>query len=227
MADGDGVPPSDTPSSGQQHSGVIRRSEMQRPKPSTGRRDWLALVAVATLMVIVLVAVTSFFGGKSVANPSSSPTLVANASATPSLKPTYSAEPTRTPSPSPTPSPTPYPTPTPSPTPSPTPTPSSPPTPAPTPSPPPLPTPPAAGLIIFDPVEGSTVPDRVITVSGMAQPGAPITQDVPFWFDNHTSADDSGLWSFNVELNVGWNALKFRVGDDVSTQVTLNVYFAG
>ncbi len=223
MADGDGAPPADTPPSGQQHSGVIRRSEMQRPKPSTARRDWLALVGVATLMVIVLVAVSNFFGGRPVANPSSSPTLVADSSATPTLKPTYSAEPTRTPSPSPTPSPTPFPTPTPTPTPTPSPTPTASPAPTATPSP----TPPIVGLLILDPVEGSTVTERVITVSGMAQPGAPVTQDVLLWFDSHTTADDGGAWSFNVELNTGWNALKFRVGDDMSTETTLNVYYAG
>jgi hypothetical protein len=82
------------------------------------------------------------------------------------------------------------------------------------------------GLLILDPLEGSTVTERVITVSGLAQPGAPITQDVPLWFDNHTTADAAGQWSFTVELNVGWNALRFRVGDDVATQVTLNVFFA-
>jgi hypothetical protein len=102
------------------------------------------------------------------------------------------------------------------------------PTPPPTPSPPPLPTPPLVGLVIVEPLEGSTVSERVITVRGMAQAGAQITQDVPLWFDNHTTADASGQWSFtNVELNTGWNAIKFRVGDEVATEITLNVYYPG
>lgn len=69
--------------------------------------------------------------------------------------------------------------------------------------------------------------DRVITVRGLSQPGAQITQDVLLWFDNHATADAAGQWSINVELNVGWNAVKFRVGDDLSTQITLNVYYPG
>lgn len=82
-------------------------------------------------------------------------------------------------------------------------------------------------MIILEPAEGATVTERVITVRGLAQPGAPITQDVPLWLDNHATADGQGQWSFTVELNVGWNALKFRVGDDFATAVTLNVYYAG
>jgi hypothetical protein len=82
------------------------------------------------------------------------------------------------------------------------------------------------GLVILDPLEGATVTERVITVRGLAQPGTEVTQDVPLWFDNHATADPAGQWSINVELNSGWNAVKFRIGDDLSTQVTLNVYFA-
>ena len=62
---------------------------------------------------------------------------------------------------------------------------------------------------------------------GLSQPGAPITQDVPLFFDNHTTADAYGQWSFDVTLNQGWNAFRFRVGDDAATEVTVNVYFGG
>jgi hypothetical protein len=81
------------------------------------------------------------------------------------------------------------------------------------------------GLIVLDPVDGSTVTQSTITVRGLAQPGAPITQDVPFWFDNHTTADASGHWSFDVTLNPGLNTFNFRVDDQYETEVTLNVYY--
>lgn len=83
------------------------------------------------------------------------------------------------------------------------------------------------GLIILDPVEGSSVAERVITVRGLSQPGAQITQDVLFWLDKYVTADGAGLWSMKIELNVGQNAIKFRVGNDFSTAVTLTIYYAG
>jgi hypothetical protein len=215
MAERDGAPPPE-----QRHTGVVRRSDLTRPRPSTVRQDWLALVGVAALMVIVLVVIANFFGGGPPADPSSSPTMVANASGTPTLKPTYSAEPTRTPTPTPTPSPTPSPTATPSPTPTPTRTPAS------TPAPTPAPTAPSAGLIILEPAEGSTV-DRVVNVSGLTQPGATITRVKQFWFDDHVIADEAGRWTLAVELSPGWNAIEFRVADDPSTQVIVNLYYAG
>jgi hypothetical protein len=82
-------------------------------------------------------------------------------------------------------------------------------------------------LIILDPLDGSTVADRAITVRGLSQPGATITQDIPLWPDNHTVADQFGQWSFVESLNPGWNALKFRVGDQYETAVTLNIYYSG
>jgi hypothetical protein len=30
-----------------------------------------------------------------------------------------------------------------------------------------------------------------------------------------------------VQLNIGWNAIEFRVANDPSTQVILNLYYAG
>ncbi|MEA2676152.1 MAG: hypothetical protein QOJ81_293 [Chloroflexota bacterium] len=69
--------------------------------------------------------------------------------------------------------------------------------------------------------------ERVITVSGLTQPGATITREKPFWFDDHVTADNAGQWSMLVELNVGENAINFRVGDDSSTLITLNVYYPG
>jgi len=80
---------------------------------------------------------------------------------------------------------------------------------------------------VLEPVDGSTVAQSTITVRGLSQPNAPITQDIPFWFDNHTTADAAGQWSFDVTLSPGLNVLKFRVDDQYDTLVTLNVYFAG
>jgi hypothetical protein len=204
MADGNGTSGAPPP---QQHSGVVRRSDLRKARQPNARNDWLALVCVLALMALVLVFVASFLGGKPSPSPnsSSSPTLVADASATSGL-PTYSAPPTATPTPSPSPSPTPYPTLAPTPTPSPA---------------------PLVGLVIVDPLDRSTATSPTITVHGVAKPGAAITQDVPMWFDNHTTANASGQWSFDVSLNQGWNAFRFRVGDDSTTEVTLNLYYGG
>jgi hypothetical protein len=63
-------------------------------------------------------------------------------------------------------------------------------------------------------------------VRGLSQPAAPITQDIPLWFDNHTTADAAGQWSLDVTLSPGQNVLKFRVDDQYDTTVTLNVSYA-
>src|SRR5437773_1331298 len=89
------------------------------------------------------------------------------------------------------------------------------PTPSSTPTPTPGPTPPPAGLIILSPADGAVVNVGGIVVEGLAAPGSPITWDRPLWFDDHTTADAHGYWSFVVGLNVGDNVLTFRVGDDV------------
>ena len=62
-------------------------------------------------------------------------------------------------------------------------------------------------------------------ILGLAQPNATITHDIPNWFDEHTTADANGQWSFNEPLNEGQNTFKFRVGDDMSTEVTLTVFY--
>lgn len=69
--------------------------------------------------------------------------------------------------------------------------------------------------------------ERVITVRGLSQPGAQITHDVPLWLDQYATADGAGSWSMSIELNVGQNAIRFRVGNDFTTAVTLNIYYAG
>lgn len=222
----------DTPGSGQRRSGIVRRAEVARKRPPTARRDWLALVAVAVLAAVVLVVLASAFGGRSVGpTPSAGRTDVAVASASASLKPTFSPEPSATPTPSASPSPSrPSPPPTPSPTPTPTPLatpfPTPPPTPPPTPSPAADPTAPAFGLIILEPVDGSTSAEQTIVVRGLTQPGATVTHDIPFWPDEHTVADAAGRWSFVETLNLGQNIFRFRVADNVASEVPLTVFYA-
>ena len=195
------------PDTGRRRSGVVRRSHLARQRPSTARRDALALVGVGGLSVVVLLVVLSLLGGRSVVSPSPTPTRVAVASSTPTLKPTFSPEA----SPSPTPSPVPSPSPTASPT--------------PTHSPMPSPTPPPVGLVILEPDNGSTTSERAIAIRGLAAPGSVITRDVPLWFDEHTTADSAGHWSFVEPLNVGENSFTFRVADDRTTEITLIVYY--
>jgi hypothetical protein len=221
MASGDEVP-----DSGQRRTGVVRRADLVRSRPSTARRDWLALVGVAALAVVVLAVLSSLFGGQPVVNAGPTSTAgIAAASGTPTLKPTFSPEASATPTPSPTPSPTASPTPIPSRTPTPSPSPSPTPSPTPTPGPTPAPTAPPFGLLILDPIDGSTSADRAIVIRGLTQPGATVTREVPFWFDEHTVADGAGRWSFVESLNPGGNAFNFRVADDASTAVTLTVYY--
>jgi hypothetical protein len=80
--------------------------------------------------------------------------------------------------------------------------------------------------VIGQPANGSTTRDNPVVISGLAQPGATITHDVPMWFDEHTTADGTGHWSFTEPLNVGENTFMFRVGDDTATEVTLTLYYA-
>jgi hypothetical protein len=81
-------------------------------------------------------------------------------------------------------------------------------------------------LVIVEPIERSTSAERVVVVRGLAAPGALITRDVPFWFDEHVIADSAGRWSFVVELATGENIFRFRIGDDVSTEMSLTVYYS-
>ena len=79
--------------------------------------------------------------------------------------------------------------------------------------------------MIVEPVDGETVFERAILVRGLARPGSTITRDIPMWFDEHTTADAIGHWTFAIVLNEGENVLTFRVGDDTSTEVTLVVNY--
>jgi hypothetical protein len=62
-------------------------------------------------------------------------------------------------------------------------------------------------------------------VRGLAQPGATVTREIPFWFDEHATADARGRWSFVVGLAGTENRFTFRVGDDFATRLTLTVFY--
>ena len=81
------------------------------------------------------------------------------------------------------------------------------------------------GLVILEPANGATTSERAIVVRGLARPGTVVTRDVPLWFDEHTTTDSTGHWSFIEQLNPGENSFTFRVADDRSTETTLVVYY--
>jgi hypothetical protein len=79
--------------------------------------------------------------------------------------------------------------------------------------------------VFVAPADGATVNQAQIVVSGMAAPGSIVTRDIPLSFDDHTTADSAGNWSFNVQLNPGMNVLVFRIADDRSTEKSLTIYY--
>ena len=84
---------------------------------------------------------------------------------------------------------------------------------------------PIVGLTILSPTDGQTVGTKNVVVVGTAPPGLTITQDVSFGLDNHTTVDGTGHWAMTIGLNTGDNNLKFRIGDDHSTEKTIRVIF--
>jgi hypothetical protein len=81
------------------------------------------------------------------------------------------------------------------------------------------------GLTIQSPTDGQQLATKEVTVIGLAPPGLGITRDVSFGLDQHATADGTGHWAMSVGLNEGENKLKFRIGDDRSTEVTLRVIY--
>jgi hypothetical protein len=137
--------------------------------------------------------------------------------------------------PEPTPAPTPEPTTIPEPTPAPTPEPTLQATTEPTPIPTPTSTPESPtiaptltaqlGLTFDFPRDGEVLRDADINVIGRAPPGADVTRDVPMWFDDHTTVRDDGIWVLPIHLGEGANVLRFRIGDDRSTEQVLTVTY--
>lgn len=84
---------------------------------------------------------------------------------------------------------------------------------------------PIVGLTITSPTDGQTVATKEVTVIGTAPPGLTITQDIQFRPDQHTTVDGTGHWAIKVGLDDGENRLKFRIGDDESTEKTIRVIY--
>jgi hypothetical protein len=88
-----------------------------------------------------------------------------------------------------------------------------------------VPVAPIVGLTIISPTDGQSVATKDVLVIGLAPPGLGITQDVSFGLDQHSTADGTGHWVMKVGLNEGDNVLKFRIGDDRSTEKTVRVIY--
>lgn len=179
-----------------------------------GRAGWIALVAA---LVLAAGVVGWLLGGGAGDASGDATDAVSGASATASATLSPTDEPTTGPTPTATAAITSEPTPAPTPSPTLTPDPTS--------RPSPQPTAPPAGLVIDFPVDGEVVRSSRINVIGTAPPGATVTRHVPFWFDDHTTAGDDGLWMMPVELAEGENRLTFRIGDDADTARVLLVTY--
>jgi hypothetical protein len=81
------------------------------------------------------------------------------------------------------------------------------------------------GLTIESPRDGQAVATKDITVIGVAPPGLTITRDISFGLDQHATSDGTGHWAINVSLDNGENKLKFRIGDDHSTEQEIRVTY--
>ena len=79
---------------------------------------------------------------------------------------------------------------------------------------------------IAAPGNGATVSTETITVSGVGPAGEPIVRDIPMAPDDKATVGSDGRWSLDVTLDQGSNDLIFRVGDDKSTAISLNVIYA-
>ena len=81
------------------------------------------------------------------------------------------------------------------------------------------------GLTIESPRDGQVVATKDITVIGVAPPGLTITRDISFGLDQHATVDGTGHWAISVGLDNGENKLKFRIGDDHSTEREIRVTY--
>jgi hypothetical protein len=81
------------------------------------------------------------------------------------------------------------------------------------------------GLTIESPRDGQVVATKDITVIGIAPPGLTITRDISFGLDQHATVDGTGHWAISVGLDNGENKLKFRIGDDHSTEREIRVTY--
>ncbi len=175
-------------------------------------------VAVAATQTTVTFVAASATAPGAVSPSTPEPLSTSALIASPTVEPT--TQPTLEPTPSPTLDPTVEPTPSPTPEPSPT------ATPAPTAEPTPVPTPSPLVALAFDfPHDGEVLRDADINVIGRAPPGSTVTRDIPMWFDDHTLTRDDGIWMMPLHLGQGPNELRFRIGDDRSTEQVITVTY--
>lgn len=207
------------------HTGTVQRRDPRRKTPTPSpRTSWL--FGVIGLVIGAFVISGIVVGGSSapVSTPGSTTTpsgllaalatasAAAGSAAAMTIAPTLAFEPiaTQEPSASPTLVPTvpatPRPTPTPDPTLEPT-------------------LEPQLGLTFDFPYDGDVLSDADINVIGRAPPGSTITRDVPMWFDDHTLTRDDGIWMMPIHLDDGQNLLRFRIGDDRSTEQLITVTY--
>jgi hypothetical protein len=211
-----------TPAQQQRASGTIRRSDLRRRPPKPAKVAWpvvVAGVALGLLAVAWILAGRPSQQGVNLADSSMSPAPSLQSPRTTAVAGLVSPAP---PSPTPTtavratatlPAPTRRPTPTAS-------------EPAPTESIP-TETPPGqvAALTIIFPADGELVRDQSFNVVGNGPPGATVTRDIPLWFDDHVVVREDGNWLMPITLGQGENVLRFRMGDDRSTEVVIRVIY--
>lgn len=82
-----------------------------------------------------------------------------------------------------------------------------------------------AGLTIVFPTDGEVLRHGEFNVVGTGPPGATVTRDIPLWFDDHLIVRADGNWLMPVSLGEGENVLRFRIGDDRSTEWVVTVTF--
>jgi hypothetical protein len=85
---------------------------------------------------------------------------------------------------------------------------------------------PPVGLAILSPTDGAVVGSQQIVVIGSAPAGLRVVHDVPLRFDQSATSDGTGHWAMTVNLNNGENTLKFRLGDDKSTEKRVRVTYS-
>jgi hypothetical protein len=82
-----------------------------------------------------------------------------------------------------------------------------------------------AGLTILSPEDGATVSTESVQLHGTAPANAEIVQDISFAPDRRTSADSVGSWVLTVDLEVGGNDIKLRIGSDDETAKTIRITY--
>lgn len=91
-------------------------------------------------------------------------------------------------------------------------------------------TPPASllgpGVLTIDsPAPGAVTTVSPVEVKGRAPAGSRVVRDISFAVDQDAIAGTDGMWGMLVELDEGANELRFRIGDDKSTELRLGLTY--